>query len=394
MMMAARDSRRVLDYSDISTETSISAHPQNAKKSGAKQNKQNTSSSSNPSSSKPVAWSPDGTPQTASSARKLRKILNLLSLGQIGDAEKELSTMEMAKNNFEIQRALVIAKKKRAEGVSQDAAEKEGENGNDLECDEESCMELGDTTFDWQGSMEESGVEGGRQLTHAEIWDDSALVDAWKAAEEEYVLFHAQRSLHESSRKRHSELSEAEQLPRKKSALWHESPEKGSPAAIAAKAALEDEGRKIKELEDRKRQAKALLARVAGDKQQAKLDDVEIQASTPMTAAPSGPETDKSKLKRFKGTTPPSSALSGNLAWHSACATVSRTPNAIGRTAEEATQAPKLDLSNSASVNEAALPTSSEGEEIFQNLAMAWYYAGYYQAMASSWSAAREAGSK
>lgn len=29
-----------------------------------------------------------------------------------------------------------------------------------------------------------------RQLTHDEIWDDSALVDAWDAAMEEYEMFH------------------------------------------------------------------------------------------------------------------------------------------------------------------------------------------------------------
>jgi len=32
--------------------------------------------------------------------------------------------------------------------------------------------------------------EENRQLTHEEIWDDSALVNAWEAATEEYEAFH------------------------------------------------------------------------------------------------------------------------------------------------------------------------------------------------------------
>ncbi|KAG6874160.1 hypothetical protein C0995_005578 [Termitomyces sp. Mi166 len=33
-------------------------------------------------------------------------------------------------------------------------------------------------------------MEEGRDLTHDEIWDDSALIDAWNAAAEEYEAFH------------------------------------------------------------------------------------------------------------------------------------------------------------------------------------------------------------
>ena len=32
--------------------------------------------------------------------------------------------------------------------------------------------------------------EESRELTHEEIWDDSALVDAWEAATEEYEAYH------------------------------------------------------------------------------------------------------------------------------------------------------------------------------------------------------------
>ena len=35
---------------------------------------------------------------------------------------------------------------------------------------------------------EEQEEEMSRQLTHEEIWDDSALIDAWNAANEEYEV--------------------------------------------------------------------------------------------------------------------------------------------------------------------------------------------------------------
>ena len=41
------------------------------------------------------------------------------------------------------------------------------------------------------GYDEEGGeVEESRELTHEEIWDDSALVNAWEAATEEYEAYH------------------------------------------------------------------------------------------------------------------------------------------------------------------------------------------------------------
>ena len=32
--------------------------------------------------------------------------------------------------------------------------------------------------------------EESRELTHEEIWDDSALVEAWEAAQQEYEIYH------------------------------------------------------------------------------------------------------------------------------------------------------------------------------------------------------------
>ncbi|KZT24693.1 hypothetical protein NEOLEDRAFT_1134746 [Neolentinus lepideus HHB14362 ss-1] len=36
----------------------------------------------------------------------------------------------------------------------------------------------------------DGGYEQSRELTHEEIWDDSALIDAWNAASEEYEAYH------------------------------------------------------------------------------------------------------------------------------------------------------------------------------------------------------------
>lgn len=41
--------------------------------------------------------------------------------------------------------------------------------------------------------MEEAGGEFGdecRELSHEEIWDDSSLVEAWEAAQQEYEMYH------------------------------------------------------------------------------------------------------------------------------------------------------------------------------------------------------------
>ena len=37
------------------------------------------------------------------------------------------------------------------------------------------------------------GEEESRELTHEEIWDDSALVNAWEAATEEYEAYHGSK---------------------------------------------------------------------------------------------------------------------------------------------------------------------------------------------------------
>ncbi|TFK28340.1 hypothetical protein FA15DRAFT_665300 [Coprinopsis marcescibilis] len=54
-------------------------------------------------------------------------------------------------------------------------------------------------------------AEESRELTHEEIWDDSALVDAWNAATEEYEAYHGPGK-------------DWKQEPANKSALWYNVP--------------------------------------------------------------------------------------------------------------------------------------------------------------------------
>lgn len=385
------DTRRVLDYSDLWVEGSkdatngVGAMTSNGGKGLHRAKKQKVAGpSSAPSGSN--GWSADGTPQSASSTRKVRRILTLLDAGNITQAENELAKMGAGKNNFEIQRALVMAKTGKGTVYSNgnghfDASYDEDEdNGreDDYEDDgmaydyeNEEHEDFGE--LDWQGGLNGSG----KQLSHEEIWDDSALIDAWNAAEEEYKIFHTKRSAHEKEALHNGDI------PKNRSALWYDSPAKGSPAAIAAeKAAKEEQKRAQLELEARKKQARALLEQVAGPAPI--VEEVKTANGTP------------EKPKRLKGTTPPSSSISGNLAWHSACATVSRTANEIGAQTSSLpengsvphhTRNGREETSTTTTSTSDTAARTAQGEEIFQNLAMSWYYAGYYQAMAMSWNA-------
>jgi hypothetical protein len=41
-----------------------------------------------------------------------------------------------------------------------------------------------------EDDMAEDDQEESRELTYEEIWDDSALLDAWEAAQQEYEMYH------------------------------------------------------------------------------------------------------------------------------------------------------------------------------------------------------------
>jgi hypothetical protein len=52
-----------------------------------------------------------------------------------------------------------------------------------------SKISVGDGAYEGQEEDEDEDEES-RELTHGEIWDDTALIDAWNAASEEYESFH------------------------------------------------------------------------------------------------------------------------------------------------------------------------------------------------------------
>jgi len=62
---------------------------------------------------------------------------------------------------------------------------------------------------------EEGEEEESRDLTHQEIWDDSALIDAWNSAAAEYEQYHGKNKNWKKE-------------PVKKSPLWHVTPPSGS----------------------------------------------------------------------------------------------------------------------------------------------------------------------
>ncbi|KIK99203.1 hypothetical protein PAXRUDRAFT_132578 [Paxillus rubicundulus Ve08.2h10] len=58
-------------------------------------------------------------------------------------------------------------------------------------CDQEEAYEYEDGEGDYgNDGMDEEEEEESRELTHQEIWDDSALIDAWNSAEAEYEAYH------------------------------------------------------------------------------------------------------------------------------------------------------------------------------------------------------------
>ena len=78
---------------------------------------------------------------------------------------------------------------------SQRAAFLNRQNGSSAHQRQETPSQSGDGVWEEGGEGYGEGEgeydeEESRELTHEEIWDDSALVDAWESAMEEYKAFH------------------------------------------------------------------------------------------------------------------------------------------------------------------------------------------------------------
>lgn len=195
-------------------------------------------------------------------------------------------------------------------------------------------------------------ADGGRVLTEAELWDESALVDAWQAATEDYLLHSSKDSTATTS---------AATTAKQASALWHDAPIPGSKAAVKAQQIsennkekrrlrlfLEEKARKAKEIEDlrqevEKEQAQAQAQEEERQRQHTQAgtpDVVSMPASAPpaVPSAPlsSPPDAAMTKIhpvgkRSITGRAiPPSIGLPGNAAWQAACATVASTRNRIG----------------------------------------------------------------
>jgi len=73
--------------------------------------------------------------------------------------------------------------------------------------------DMSPVAHDYAGELEGESVEvENRELTHEEIWDDSALIKAWDAAIDEYKAFHG------------SESEWKTEPPSRPSPLWHNIP--------------------------------------------------------------------------------------------------------------------------------------------------------------------------
>ncbi|PWN33893.1 uncharacterized protein FA14DRAFT_191005 [Meira miltonrushii] len=373
--------RRVVAYDDIALQSAgnVTLPPQPS-----------SSSSTLPKASSPTNgktrdhWTEEGRPITASAARKYRKVLQLLGSGKIEDAKDMLKRTGTAEKSTEIQEALAWATKKRQGSQGETSAQPNGHipktngavavgDGPQLEEDEEDGnTSLVGTSISWQGTNQPSSGKG-KSLSHAEIWDDSALIDAWDAAMDEYKQFDEMRKAHQNKKngKRIREEGDidANTPASKRSSLWHDSPDVGSETAQQAKQAAEIAKETEKELLIRKkREAKELLAQIMPEEEEEDFEGAVLSG-----------EYD----------TPPSKDVPGNEAWKEACEIVSNTPNRIAGSTDQIPQTYDQAFSNGAT---AATSSTAQGrntttqtmsqEDVLQNLAMSWYYAGYYQAMA------------
>lgn len=253
-----------------------------------------------------------------------------------------------------------------------------------------------------------SSSSSGRVLQHDEVWDDSALVSAWDAAQAEYLVFHSRRA--EARRN-----EEQEGQSSKRSALWYEAPTPGSKEAMEA-AKISQGNREAKALlawqkkqEEAQRRGQQLngnASQTQASSSSTPLQTVDAATSSTITT---GVMPDGAAPKRY---IPPSIGLEGNAAWQQACATVAATRCQIGRA-----PAPSAPSVAAAPANPPATTYTANGpntetaqtqpppqqqqqgaasllpgmDEQTQSMCMSWYYAGYYTGLWTGQSQARGA---
>lgn len=263
----------------------------------------------------------------------------------------------------------------------------------------------------YEEELDDDDGERGRVLEPEEIWSEDALTLAWTAARE--TLLHT------------SGLS----IASTHSALWSEAPTPGSVAARKAKRESEMnlERRKLLAWQEEKRRKEEAARRAEDEEDQARNEAVSVaapvqtngsnpqQGSMASVAVPaSDGSTTVSRASPVKSrlggrSIPPSIGLPGNQAWRDACKTVAATRNQVGpevvpqasSTAKvngqpqetpipaagaTAVAPPPIAGSTFPPPAPAATPNSipstgnPQQDQILQNIANAWYCAGYYTA--------------
>ncbi|PWN27733.1 hypothetical protein BDZ90DRAFT_170598 [Jaminaea rosea] len=198
-----------------------------------------------------------------------------------------------------------------------------------------------------------SSSSSGRVLQHDEVWDDSALVSAWDAAQAEYLIFHSRRA---EARKH----EEQEGQSSKKSALWYEAPTPGSKEAMEA-AKISQGNREAKALlawQKKQEEAQRRGQQLNGNASQTQATPLQTTAGATSSTITTGVMPDGAAPKRY---IPPSIGLEGNAAWQQQQGAASLLPGM---------------------------------DEQTQSMCMSWYYAGYYTGLWTGQSQARGAGQR
>ena len=235
-----------------------------------------------------------------------------------------------------------------------DEEEEEGEEGVDPSAVNWGELSTGAAGQGNRGHNSRNGKAGGRPLTHAEIWDDSALVDAWEAAQQEYEIYHSRRAA--------AAAAAGSSAKGKSSSLWNEAADVNSEAALTA------------------------------EKQAAEANRAALAARKAASLASKGKLKEKHNMA---GDAP--SPLIDAPSYAKATAIVSETPNfqhwiPVGEPGAPASGSASAGPNPGAAARAAAASAASTGilpgmaggnDEMLQNVIMAWYWAGYYTAVYS-----------
>lgn len=181
-------------------------------------------------------------------------------------------------------------------------------------------------------------TDGGRVLSHEEVWSENALVDAWKAAQEEFARYHSQSA----------GIFSSVAVPAKQnaSALWYDAPTPGSEQALKAQEVSEanKQIRRLRLYTQRNQEQQRRQEQYQEVKSAPYESDIESKRKKALQTIQLGSSVAGSRKVRVqehetpsragwpngKRRIPPSIGVPGNSAWQEACATVAATRNLVG----------------------------------------------------------------